>query len=207
MSVDLKSGINDLRPAYNLALFIQLVSKYEIIHRITSIQRAGLRKTVDRFFNIYLQNLYNGGLSEFEDFDMPTPSGCVSIMTIHQAKGLEFPVTCIASLGDIPRKERNDIDDAIALEYHKRKPYEPVERIKYYDFWRRYYTAFSRARNLLVLTGIDNATTRQKRERFSPSRYFQKIYKNQRVIHILMCLFHIIYHTIFKEVNYVIFFH
>ena len=178
VSVDLKSGINDLRPAYNLALFIQLVSKYEIIHRITSIQRAGLRKTVDRFFNIYLQNLYNGGLSEFEDFDMPTPSGCVSIMTIHQAKGLEFPVTCIASLGDIPRKERNDIDDAIALEYHKRKPYEPVERIKYYDFWRRYYTAFSRARNLLVLTGIDNATTRQKRERFSPSRYFQKIYKD-----------------------------
>ena len=117
VSVDLKSGINDLRPAYNLALFIQLVSKYEIIHRITSIQRAGLRKTVDRFFNIYLQNLYNGGLSEFEDFDMPTPSGCVSIMTIHQAKGLEFPVTCIASLGDIPRKERNDIDDAIANGY------------------------------------------------------------------------------------------
>jgi len=35
--------------------------------------------------------------------------------------------------------------------YFHRRPFEPIDDIKYFDFWRLYYTAFSRAKNLLVL--------------------------------------------------------
>ena len=60
--------------------------------------------------------------------------------------------------------------DYIAAKYHKRPPYEPADQTKYFDFWRLYYTAFSRAQDLLVLTA--NETTRE------PSMYFREVYEN-----------------------------
>lgn len=179
VNVDLHSGVQDLRPAYNLALFIKLLAKYEYIYNIIVLKPERLARDVNIFFNTYLKFLFDGGLSEFEDFDMVTPSGCVSFMTIHQSKGLEFPITCVASLADVPKSEHDEIDKLIAEQYHQREPYEPPARIKYFDFWRRYYTAFSRARNLLVLTGVDNHHfERQPRERFTPSKFFLQAYHN-----------------------------
>lgn len=175
VNVDLHSGIQDLRPTYNLALFIRILAKYEYIYNVIVFRPERLTRDVNVLFNTYLKFLYNGGLSEFEGFDMVTPSGCISLMTIHQSKGLEFPITCVASLADVPKNDQDAIDADIAEYYNKRAPYEPVERIKYFDFWRRYYTAFSRARNLLVLTGIDNCSDRHLNERRSPSKYFSSI--------------------------------
>ena len=43
-----------------------------------------------------------------------------------------------------------------------RRPFEPMEDIKYFDFWRLYYVAFSRAKNLLVL-----ATQKEENKIFS----------------------------------------
>ena len=74
-------------------------------------------------------------------------------MTIHQSKGLEFPVTVVGSLAKTPRKDWTDLDAILELKYFARLPFEPLERTKYFDFWREYYVAFSRAQNLLVLTG------------------------------------------------------
>ncbi len=179
VNVDLHSGVQDLRPTYNLALFIRLLAKFEYIYNIIVLKPDRLERDVNIFFNTYLKFLHDGGLSEFEDFDMVTPSGCVSFMTIHQSKGLEFPVTCVASLSDVPKTEKDVIAQAIAEQYHQSAPYEPIERTKYFDFWRRYYTAFSRARNLLVLTGIDNyGVERAPREHFSPSKYFLQVYND-----------------------------
>lgn len=64
----------------------------------------------------------------------------------------------------IPRREHI----SLASKYHKRPPYEPADQTKYFDFWRLYYTAFSRAQDLLVLTA--NETNRE------PSRYFGEVY-------------------------------
>ena len=58
----------------------------------------------------------------------------------------------------------------IAMRYHKRPPFEPADQVKYFDFWRLYYTAFSRAQDLLVLTA--NETNRE------PSLYFREVYDN-----------------------------
>ena len=52
--------------------------------------------------------------------------------------------------------------------YFHRPAFEPYETTKYFDFWRLYYTAFSRAQDLLVLScNEDNRT---------PSNYFRDIY-------------------------------
>ena len=56
------------------------------------------------FFNSYLRFLYDGGISEYEDDAEYAPSGCVSFLTIHQSKGMEFPIVFVDSLGNIPRK-------------------------------------------------------------------------------------------------------
>lgn len=50
------------------------------------------------------------------------------------------------------RKENVTILDSIYKSFSDRNDFEPEEDIKYYDFWRRYYVAYSRAESLLVLT-------------------------------------------------------
>lgn len=41
--------------------------------------------------------------------------------------------------------------EVVEAKYFKRTAFEPYTN-KFFDFWRLYYTAFSRAQNLLVLT-------------------------------------------------------
>lgn len=180
LQAELSDGVQDLRPMYNLAMFSQLLGKFEYLNNVVAIYSDVDKRTklLRRLFNEYLKFLKDGGIAEYEDFDMVTPSGCISVMTIHQSKGLEFPVTCVDSLESTPRKNYDDIDLEIAEYYHKEEPWEPLDRVKFFDFWRLYYTAFSRAQNLLVLTGIDNENSRVEKERKSPSKYFDSVYEN-----------------------------
>ena len=180
VNVDLSSGVQDLRPVYNLALFSRLITKFEFLTGVIVLRPEYLKRDVKNLFNYYLNFLWDGGLGEYEDFDMTTPSGCVSFMTIHQSKGLEFPVTCVDSLDNSPRKDFDQIDIDIAHIYHGKDPWEPLERTKYFDFWRLYYTAFSRAKNLLVLTCVENTETREKGERSSPAKYFNNVYSDAK---------------------------
>ena len=168
-------SIKDLRPQYNLALFSRLIAKYEYLYKIIVFKPEQIRKDVAIFFNTYLKFLIEGGINEYEDFDMVTPPGCISFMTIHQSKGLEFPVTCVASLNAVPRKQFDWLDEELQQFYYQSEPYEPLDKVKYFDFWRLFYTAFSRAKNLLVLTGIDN---RNQPRGQSPSKYFLPIYED-----------------------------
>ena len=172
------NSIKDLRPQYNLALFSRLIAKYEYLYKIIVFKPDQIHKDVAIFFNTYLKFLIEGGINEYEDFDMVTPPGCISFMTIHQSKGLEFPITCVASLDASPRKQSDWLDKELQQFYYQNEPYEPIDKVKYFDFWRLFYTAFSRAKNLLVLTGIDNETTRLPREHKSPSKYFHPIYED-----------------------------
>lgn len=103
-----------------------------------------------------------------EDDAEYAPSGCVSFLTIHQSKGMEFPIVIVDSLSSVPRKSQRELILEIEEKYFKRTAYEPYDRIKYFDFWRLYYTAFSRAQDLLVLSCNENKRT--------PSLYFRDIY-------------------------------
>lgn len=62
-----------------------------------------------RLFNGYMRFLHDGGIEEFEDPADYAPSGCVSFMTIHQAKGLEFPIVIVDSLEAVPRKQHTEL--------------------------------------------------------------------------------------------------
>ena len=161
----------DSRPARNLALFSQLLNKYEYLHRINILTPKNLDRDLRRLFNHFFRFLKDGGIDEYEDASEYVPSGCVSFMTVHQSKGLEFPVVIVGSMDAVPRKQYTDLDDLLQRTYYSKKPFEPLEKIKNYDFWRLFYTAFSRAQNLLVLTCQE-----QTQGRRVPSAYLKSLY-------------------------------
>ena len=146
------------RDAFNLALFSQLLAKFEYIYGINVLSPKWLESNLNHLFTQFLHFMFKGGLEEFEDYDERVPSGCVSVMTIHQSKGLEFPVVCVGSLSRNPRKSHTALDAILESKYFHRQPFEPLDRVKFFDFWREYYVAFSRPQNLLVLTGAQSKT-------------------------------------------------
>lgn len=174
LTTEMDVGLIDLRPARNIALFTQVINKFEYLHRISVLDPTvyrGCRRidhNTELLFNLYLRLLYDGGIAEYEDDAEYAPSGCVSFLTIHQSKGMEFPIVFVDSLGSIPRKSYKDIIQEVERKYFKRPAFEPLQDIKYFDFWRLYYTAFSRAQDLLVLTCNEDART--------PSMYFREVY-------------------------------
>jgi len=89
-------------------------------------------------------------MNEYEDPDQPFPKGHVQVMTIHQAKGLEFPVVVVGSL-DKQLSTTKYIDRDLQS-YYQRPPFEPDSRITAFDRMRLHYVAFSRPEKVLVLT-------------------------------------------------------
>lgn len=175
LSTPMDSGMVDLRPTRNLALLTQIVGKFEYLHGVTILSPKPYRKTersidyfTERLFNTYLRLLFDGGIAEYEDDSEYAPSGCVSFLTIHQSKGMEFPIVVVDSLKKVPRKQSSAIFDVIAAKYYHREPFEPEALIKYFDHWRLFYTAFSRAQNLLVLSCSEDNST--------PSKYIRELY-------------------------------
>lgn len=168
----LKGGLMDSRAMRNLAIFSQLLGKFEYLYRLSVLTPEYLDKSLRDLFNQFIRYLKDGGIDEYEDEAEYAPSGCVSFLTIHQSKGLEFPVVIVGSLESVPRKQHSDLDELLAGGYLSKPVFEPLELTKFYDFRRLYYTAFSRAQNLLVLTALEN---REKGKKV-PSRFFSELY-------------------------------
>ena len=159
------------RPARNLAIFSHLLNKYEYLHGITVLTPNNRDRHLQRLFNQFFRFLKEGGIDEYEDASEYAPSGCVSFMTIHQAKGLEFPVVIVGSMEAVPYKQYTDLDKLLQKKYYSKEPFEPLEATQNYDFWRLFYTAFSRAQNLLLLT------CQEQSQRWPvPSKYFKSVY-------------------------------
>lgn len=175
LDTDLSMGVVDVRPARNLAKLTQIIGKYEYLHRVDVLDGTGYRGSrriddnTEKLFNLYFRLLIDGGINEYEDDSEYAPSGCVSFLTIHQAKGMEFPIVFVDSLKNVPRKNTNDLMLQIEEKYFKRPAFEPYDTTKYFDFWRLYYTAFSRAQDLLIITCNEDKST--------PSNYFKDLYE------------------------------
>lgn len=134
----------------NLAIFSQLLNVFQSYYHYTVI--TGSNKEYVRFhlFNSFMRMLYEGGINEYEDPDQPFPKGHVQVMTIHQSKGIEFPVVVVGSL-DVQLSTAKGVDRDLHPFYH-RPPFEPEKRITLFDRMRLHYVAFSRAEKILVLT-------------------------------------------------------
>ncbi len=169
------SGVRDSRPARNLSKLSRLLSKYEYLYNVIVIRPDRLERDLLTLFNYFFRFLWDGGIEEYEDESEYAPSGCVSFMTIHQSKGLEFPIVIVGSLDAVPRKQYTDMEVILEQEFSGREPFEPMDRIKTFDFWRLFYTAFSRAQNMLVLTCQEN-TPKGRGQRHVPAAYFRPVY-------------------------------
>lgn len=165
-------GVDKGRAARNLGTFSKLLTKFEYLHYVNVLNPEYLTKNLRNLFNQFLRFLQDGGIGEYEDEAEYAPKGCVSFLTIHQSKGLEFPIVVCGSLEAVPRKQYSALDVVLEDEgYLSKERFEPLDRIKNFDFWRLYYTAFSRAQNLLVLA----AQEKQGRGK-SPSKYFERLF-------------------------------
>ncbi len=140
---------SDEGPISNLGLISQYLSRFMEEYK-TIITGALLEndKFQKVFFLSYIYALYRLQEGEFEDAEDPFPRGRVSFLTIHQSKGLEFPVVI---LGNVYRQERDADEVEKLVRQYVRKGSEPLNRISAFDNARMFYVALSRAQNLLVL--------------------------------------------------------
>lgn len=167
----LHGNLQDTRAMRNLALLSSLLSKAEYLHHINVFTPEYLDKSLRDLFNQFLRFLMDGGIDEYEDESEYAPSGSVSFLTIHQSKGLEFPIVIVGSLEAVPTKQHKELDEILEHGYLSRPAFEPLSEVKHYDFRRLFYTAFSRAQNLLVL-----ATHERSGRWASPSKYMALYY-------------------------------
>ncbi|MCL2137930.1 MAG: ATP-dependent helicase [Treponema sp.] len=173
----------DEGPVCNLSLISQYLSRF--MEQYGSVITGGFYKNdvfAHCFFSSFTYALYRRGESEYEDSDDPFPKGRVSFLTIHQSKGLEFPVVV---LGNCDRRERDADVKEIVVRGIKKNLYpdydegEPLERISRFDNMRMFYVALSRAKNVLILPRF--STTRSggvvpKPEQLRASDYFIRFF-------------------------------
>jgi len=163
--------VENEKTARNVAILTQLLTRFEHFYNISVITPKNLEFCIKHLFNIFFHFLKQGGINEYEDEEQYAPSGCVSFLTIHQAKGLEFPIVCVGSLHTSPRRDYNEFD-VLLQDFYRKQPYEPLEKIKYFDFRRLFYTAFSRSQNLLVLTDVEKEGRGK-----TPSKHFTESFE------------------------------
>jgi DNA helicase-2/ATP-dependent DNA helicase PcrA len=144
------SFVKDENCARNLAVLSQLLNTFQNYYHsnvVTFKNREYLRYNL---FNSFLRLLHEGGINEYEDPEQPFPKGYVQVMTIHQAKGLEFPVVVVGSLHK--RHSTAKRIDRDLQPFYQRPPFEPENRVTDLDRMRLHYVAFSRPERILVLT-------------------------------------------------------
>ena len=116
----------------------------------------------------FLTDLYNEfsgfieayGLNEPEDPDEIMPRGYVQVMTVHQAKGLEFPIVVVDNLDDKPEVGSDNLIEEFLGHWSTRKPLGTALERAEQDLIRRFYVAFSRSKNLLILCGEKGSATK-----------------------------------------------
>lgn len=150
---DLAEGLKgpvDEGPICNLSIISGYLGRFgEEYGELISPRLAG--GELERlFFSQYLSLLYRLDEGEYEDPEDLFPRGRVPFLTIHQAKGLEFPVVFVPRT---TRRSRTRVNDKL-IETFLEQEREPLERRAAFDEARRFYVAFSRAENLLVVPRV-----------------------------------------------------
>jgi len=139
----------DEGPICNLGLITQYLARFmEEYSPVLTGRHFTENRFANLFFGSFLYALFRVGESEYEDVDDPFPKGRVPFLTIHQAKGLEFPIVV---LGSVYRMEHEASRIEIAIRDLLGKEGEPLDMLSKYDSMRLFYVALSRAKNLLVL--------------------------------------------------------
>ena len=121
---------------------------------------AGLSDSVRMgFFYTLVSYLVDAGIDDDEDDEVVVPLGRVPLMTIHQSKGLEFPVVFVASLGNSGRLgAAQQLEHALAPFRKELYPraHHSLAQLVLQDDVRLWYVAYSRAQHGLVIVATLN---------------------------------------------------
>jgi len=111
------------------------------------------RRWLKNFYRLFVTRLMAYGMNDPEDEEMIAPPNRLPIMTVHQAKGLEFDFVFVAGLS-----LREDADDESILLESDLEPYRQDENFNHIDLQdksaqdiiRFYFVAYSRAKYALI---------------------------------------------------------
>jgi DNA helicase-2/ATP-dependent DNA helicase PcrA len=147
---DLAERGEDEGPICNLGLISQYLARYmEEYGTILTAPFLGGDGIQRAFFGSYLFALFRRGGSEYEDAEDPFPRGRIPFLTVHQAKGLEFPVVVVGSARKDTWHKPSKVEQLVHPLVDRQG--EPLERMSEFDAMRLFYVALSRAKNLLVI--------------------------------------------------------
>jgi len=109
--------------------------------------------SLKKFYNLCCKSFFSGRTPEHEDEDDIVTQGHVSMMTIHQAKGLEFDVVVVRGLRRTNMPPLSAIFHTFFAPLRERpiNVHLGVNDLRNTDDFRGYYVAFSRAKHLLIL--------------------------------------------------------
>ena len=158
----------DSRANHNLAILSKIFKNFQKYVHYRKITSEDDFSVVKYFFTGYLDILKESRVDEiFSEEDYPNE--CIPFLTIHQSKGLEFPVVIVFSLNSKPnRYEDDDISRQTSIDRLINSSSKLSENDKEkFDFYRKFYVAFSRAKNLLVLSSYEMGVS----ENFKPFFY------------------------------------
>ncbi len=163
---------------YNFGLITNYLSKYmEQKGPIISGKNFQENAMKNQLFMSYFYTLYRLSETEYEDADDPFPKGCVPFLTVHQSKGLEFPVVILASCRHNTKQSR-PLDVLVRKMFVEQNRLaenaEPLDRMDEYDTMRMFYVALSRAKNLLVMAqfkGQGQSTYHALSQLFAENQY------------------------------------
>lgn len=146
---DLAQNEGNEAPVCNLSKITEYLAKFmELYSSILSASFLNDEGFVRLFFSSYLYTIYRLGESEYENDDDPFPKGNIQVLTIHQSKGLEFPVVFMYP----KRREFTEADQKeVIIRNLKEVEGEPLDKIGRFDLMRIFYVGLSRAEKLLIL--------------------------------------------------------
>jgi len=105
-----------------------------------------------QFYNALVTLMVQQGMNDPEDEEVVYPKGRVPFMTVHQAKGLEFPIVFVAKTDEEAEPDSQHIIEDETVQFRKSAiPKSSVEQRAREDLIRFYYVAYSRARFALFL--------------------------------------------------------
>lgn len=97
------------------------------------------------------------GLDDDEDEEVVCPSGYFPIMTVHQAKGLEFDFVFVGNLGvSVSSSNAHQLEEDLRpFRFNPPAVVHPIAASRWHDDIRQHFVAFSRARFALILIATD----------------------------------------------------